>query len=71
MKIYELRAFIGETRLYYSQLFTTMEAACKRAMYLRDEEKMDFRKGSAIYELEQNGETFEFNCLKSTPVYLT
>lgn len=71
MKLYELRAYIGENRLYYTQLFTTMEAACKRASYLQNEEKMDFRIGSKILELEQVGDTFRYDCLKSTPIYLT
>lgn len=71
MKLYELRAYIGETRLYYTQLFTTLEAACKRAKYLQDEEKMDFQFGSKILELEQDGETFRYNAMKSTPIYLT
>lgn len=70
MKIYELRAYIGETRLYYTQLFTTMEAACKRAMYLRDVEKIDFQRGSKIIELEQDGDTFKYDCFKSMLVYL-
>lgn len=70
MKLYELRAFIGESRLLYMQLFTTAEAAVKRAMYLKDVEKMDFRHGSVIAELEQYGETFKGSVL-SPYCYLT
>lgn len=70
MKIYELRAYIGETHLYYNQLFTTMEAALKRAEYLLNEERMDMRRGSAIFELTQDGDEFKYDCLKSTPVYI-
>lgn len=72
MKLYELRAYIGETRLYYTRLFTTMEAAVNEANRLIESGLFkDLRRGSAIYELEQVGDEFRFNCLKSTPVYLT
>ncbi len=71
MKIYELRAYIGETRLFYTQLFTTMDAALKRAEYLLKVERVDMRRGSVIRELTQDGDQFTHDWLKSTPVYLT
>lgn len=71
MKLYEIRAYIGEKRTYYNQIFTTMEAACDKAKRLEETEGVKFSFGSAIYELFQIGDTFRYDCMRSQKVYLS
>lgn len=58
--IYELRAYIGASRLFYTQIFATLEAATQRAIALRANYSDETPVNGTINRLDLNGDTYEF-----------
>lgn len=58
--IYELRAYIGTSKLFYTQIFATLDAATQRAMTLRANYSDETQVNGTINRLDLNGDTYEF-----------
>lgn len=60
MKIYELRAFIGRTRIQYFRLFATLAAAKNHYNRLK-EQNPNIQFDCIIYELIQQQDEFKLS----------
>ncbi len=58
--IYEVRAYIGRTNLFYAQIFATLDAAIQRAMTLRSNYSDETPITGTINRLDLKDETYEF-----------
>lgn len=58
--IYELRAYIGKTNLFYDSIFATLDAAIQRAMTLRSNYSDETPVTGTINRLDLKNETYEF-----------